>query len=48
VTLPAGADADKAKASFTNGLLELEFEKTQREAAKTISINQVERIVEIN
>ena len=39
VTLPQGASADKVKSSFDNGLLELEFPKSQKEASKIISIS---------
>jgi HSP20 family protein len=39
VTLPQGASADKVKANFNDGLLELEFPKTQKEASKLISIS---------
>jgi HSP20 family protein len=39
VTLPQGASADKVKANFNDGLLELEFPKSQKEASKLISIS---------
>lgn len=39
VSLPQGIAQDKVKASFSNGLLELEFQKSEKEAAKLISID---------
>ena len=39
VTLPQGASPDKVKANFNDGLLELEFPKTQKEASKLITIS---------
>jgi HSP20 family protein len=39
VTLPQGASADKVKANFNDGLLELEFPKTQKEPSKRITIS---------
>lgn len=38
VSLPQGISPDNVKASFNNGLLELEFAKSEKEAAKLISI----------
>ena len=39
VSLPQGVSSDNVKASFNNGLLELEFQKPEKEAAKMISID---------
>lgn len=39
VSLPQGIAPDKVKASFNNGLLELEFQKSEKEAAKLITID---------
>jgi HSP20 family protein len=39
VNLPHGASTDNVKARLNNGLLELEFPKTQKEASKLITIS---------
>ncbi len=38
VTLPPGLDADKAQASFKNGVLELHLPKTEQAASKRIPV----------
>jgi HSP20 family protein len=42
VTLPAGVDADKAEASYRNGVLELRFPKTEQTQGKRISVRAQE------